>query len=301
MAAFGVPQAHEDDAERAVRAALEILDGVERARASRRGSASRPARSSTERRRLDVRDRRGGQHRRPPPAARGAGPDPARPRRAHGSRCGRIEVERRRPARACAAATSRSGRGPRRLRRRAGAPARVVVAPLVGREHELDLLQNTFARASRDRRAHLVTIYGEPGVGKSRLASEFVASLEGATVLHGRCLPYGEGITYWPLAEMVKARPASPTTTRSTRRSRSCASAARTRRSPTCSGSRPACSRPSTASAASRRSPGRRANGREQLAQTQPLVLVFEDIHWAEEPLLELIEHLAAWVRDGRC
>ena len=56
----------------------------------------------------------------------------------------------------------------------------------------------------RDRRAHLFTIYGEPGVGKSRLAREFVAGVEGATVLAGRCLPYGEGITYWPLAEMVK-------------------------------------------------------------------------------------------------
>src|SRR5581483_9832860 len=83
------------------------------------------------------------------------------------------------------------------------APA--VTAPLIGRGEELELLTNTFDRAVRDRRAHLVTIYGEPGVGKSRLAREFVGSLEGATVLAGRCLPYGEGITYWPLAEMVKS------------------------------------------------------------------------------------------------
>ena len=53
-------------------------------------------------------------------------------------------------------------------------------------------------------RAHLFTLYGEPGVGKSRLAREFLDGLEGATVLTGRCLPYGEGITYWPVAEMVK-------------------------------------------------------------------------------------------------
>ena len=46
---------------------------------------------------------------------------------------------------------------------------------------------------------------GPGGVGKSRLAREFVSALEGATVLSGRCLPYGEGVTYWPLAEMVKA------------------------------------------------------------------------------------------------
>jgi hypothetical protein len=51
----------------------------------------------------------------------------------------------------------------------------------------------------RDRRAHLVTIYGEAGVGKSRLARDFASSLQGATVFVGRSLPYGEGITYWPL------------------------------------------------------------------------------------------------------
>ena len=86
-----------------------------------------------------------------------------------------------------------------------GAPFGGLSAPLVGRESELELLENTYARAVRDRRASLFTVYGEPGVGKSRLAREFVAGLEGATVLGGRCLPYGEGITYWPLAEMVKA------------------------------------------------------------------------------------------------
>ena len=63
------------------------------------------------------------------------------------------------------------------------------MTPLVGRSEELELLANTFERAIRDSRAHVVTIYGEPGVGKSRLAGEFVSGLEGATVLGGRCLP----------------------------------------------------------------------------------------------------------------
>src|SRR5262249_30431650 len=80
-----------------------------------------------------------------------------------------------------------------------------MIAPLIGRAAELELLSNTFDRAARDRRAHLVTIYGEAGVGKSRLAREVVGAVEGATILSGRCLPYGEGITYWPLAEMVKS------------------------------------------------------------------------------------------------
>src|SRR5438552_82092 len=75
----------------------------------------------------------------------------------------------------------------------------------LGREEELELLETTFTRTARHRRASLFTLYGDPGVGKSRLAREFLAGLEGATVLSGRSLPYGEGVTYWPLAEMVKA------------------------------------------------------------------------------------------------
>src|SRR5262249_34836671 len=61
---------------------------------------------------------------------------------------------------------------------RRGRPLGAVAGPLVGREVELALLRNTFARTVRDRRPHLVTIYGEPGVGKSRLARDFAAELE---------------------------------------------------------------------------------------------------------------------------
>jgi class 3 adenylate cyclase len=81
-------------------------------------------------------------------------------------------------------------------------------APMVGRERELALLRTLFERSAEERRPHLVTIYGDPGVGKSRLTAEFVASLERQepvpTVVSGRCLPYGEGVTYWPLAEILK-------------------------------------------------------------------------------------------------
>src|SRR5262249_10175328 len=71
-------------------------------------------------------------------------------------------------------------------------------ARLVGRAEGLDLLHTPFARVARARRAHVFTIYGEPGVGKSRLARDFLEGVEGATILAGRALPYGEGITYWP-------------------------------------------------------------------------------------------------------
>jgi class 3 adenylate cyclase/tetratricopeptide (TPR) repeat protein len=81
-------------------------------------------------------------------------------------------------------------------------------APLVGRNRELELLHSLFERVSSERRPHLVTIYGEAGVGKSRLVAEFVDAAErrdsSPLVVRGRCLPYGEGVTYWPLAEILK-------------------------------------------------------------------------------------------------
>jgi len=94
---------------------------------------------------------------------------------------------------------------------RSGASARGLPgfhAPMVGRDSELELLRSVYERAARERRPHLVTIYGEAGVGKSRLTREFLAwsssrEPEPAT-LAGRCLPYGDGITYWPLAEILK-------------------------------------------------------------------------------------------------
>ena len=76
-------------------------------------------------------------------------------------------------------------------------------APLVGRDSELELLGSLLRRVAGESRGHLVTIYGEPGVGKSRLVAEFTATAV-ARVVRGRCLPYGDGITFWPLAEIAK-------------------------------------------------------------------------------------------------
>jgi class 3 adenylate cyclase len=83
-----------------------------------------------------------------------------------------------------------------------------LTAPMVGRDEELGLLRSIYRRAAADGRPHLVTAFGDAGIGKSRLVSEFVSLVESsdqpALVLRGRCLPYGEGITYWPLAEILK-------------------------------------------------------------------------------------------------
>ncbi|HEY4622071.1 MAG TPA: AAA family ATPase, partial [Gaiellaceae bacterium] len=170
-------------------------------------------------------------------------------------------------------------------------------APLVGRDTELELLENTFARTIRDGRAHLFTVYGEPGVGKSRLAHEFADGVERASILTGRCLPYGEGVTYWPLAEMIKAAAGisdDDPLEEAFEKLRAC------------------CEEEAVADVLGLAAgllealDGDRSSQEiawaareimETLADVQPLVLVFEDIHWAEEPLLDLIEHLADWVR----
>ena len=85
----------------------------------------------------------------------------------------------------------------------APARARRLDMPMVGRAEELALLQDRLAKAASGRPT-LVTVLGEPGVGKSRLAAELIASAQGFQVLSGRCLEYGEGITYWPIAEIVR-------------------------------------------------------------------------------------------------
>jgi predicted ATPase/class 3 adenylate cyclase len=74
---------------------------------------------------------------------------------------------------------------------------------LVGRERELEVLAELWQRVRDDRRAGLATVLGPPGIGKSRLLVEFAARAEEATVHWGRCLSYGEGITYWPIAEIL--------------------------------------------------------------------------------------------------
>ena len=83
-------------------------------------------------------------------------------------------------------------------------------APLVGREEELALLASIYDRVAADRRPHLVTLYGQPGVGKSRLTVEFLAALgrreSPPRVVRGRCLSYGSGVTFWPLAEILKSQ-----------------------------------------------------------------------------------------------
>src|SRR6266581_8693597 len=297
MAAFGIPQAHEDDAERAVRAGLAILDAV--------GELELEARIGVESGEIVTEDgeatfatgeavnlaARLEQAAEPGQLVLGPG--------AHRLTLGRIEVEDLGPVELKGIAqpvwawralgTNGSG----------GGRPRSMQAPLVGRDAELDLLQNTYERALRDRRAHLFTVYGEPGVGKSRLAHEFSEGLEGATVLPGRSLPYGEGVTYWPLAEMVKCAAGiaddDPLDVAIEKLRAFCEDEAVADLLGLASGVLEAVQSESSAQEIAWAA----REWAQRVAQEQPLVLLFEDIHWAEEPLLELIEHLATWVREA--
>jgi class 3 adenylate cyclase/tetratricopeptide (TPR) repeat protein len=295
MAAFGIPQAHEDDAERAVRAALGIIQNIHEL-----GVDARVGIEAGEVV-VDETDSTFATGEAVNVAARlqqAAGPGEILiGESAYRLTDGRVETEQVGPL------DLRGFRRPIEAYRVLGAveglSQRVAVsAPFVGRDSELELLENTLARTIRDRRPHVFTIYGEPGVGKSRLLREFLAGAEGVTILAGRALPYGEGITYWPLAEMVKAAAGitddDPMETARDKLIECCGDEAIAELLGLASGVMEAVEgergQPEIAWAA--------REFVDELADVQPLVLVFEDIHWAEEPLLELIDHLAQWVRE---
>ena len=169
---------------------------------------------------------------------------------------------------------------------------------MVGRERELAKLSQTFEAATADRSCQLFTILGTPGVGKSRLVDEFLGSLGEATVLRGRCLPYGEGITFFPVGEVVKeAAGLEDFDTPGEIERKICA---------VLGTDGPACSTLAQLFAAAERDSsveeivlggpvvpgGGRADG-------SPLALVFDDIHWGEPTFLDLIEHITGWAREA--
>jgi class 3 adenylate cyclase len=165
-------------------------------------------------------------------------------------------------------------------------------APLVGRADELARLRALFAGTQSERRSRVVTLLGEAGIGKTRLAAEFVSSA-GATVAVGRCAPYGEGATYLPLAEAI--RQAVPTRVR--------ASVAAL-----LAGDENADLVAQRITELTGEAEGTASTGElfwavrrffEAFAQQRPLLLVFDDVHWAEPTLLDLIEYLGAWASEA--
>lgn len=215
-------------------------------------------------------------------------------------------------------------------------------APMLGREGEMQFLRALFRRVVEGRRPHLVTIIGPAGVGKSRLAEEFLNAVgggaEGAQILRGRCPAYGEGLTYWPLAEMlkqecgIKDNDPAPTALEKLRAGvhRVCGSrmseeecqAIATSLAPVLGveapggqdawaqrlpvlrrtvESRPAVIENLAALGASGSADDALPRSLRAFfaakAATRPVVLAFEDLHWAQQSLLDLLEYLA--IRGG--
>jgi class 3 adenylate cyclase/tetratricopeptide (TPR) repeat protein len=150
------------------------------------------------------------------------------------------------------------------------APERSHESRFVGREREVGLIREAWRRTLAEQRCELVTILGEAGVGKSRLVAESLASID-ARIVRGRCLPYGEGITYWPIVEVVKQLDVLP--------------------------SDPA------AAAAIRLLLGETGTAtsaeeiawafRKLLEEQAPLVVVLDDLQWGEQTFLDLVEGVA--------
>jgi class 3 adenylate cyclase/tetratricopeptide (TPR) repeat protein len=178
--------------------------------------------------------------------------------------------------------------------------------PLVGREREVELLVGTLTRARQQRSPELVTLIGVPGIGKSRLVGELFQSIEESGELtfwrQGRSLPYGEGVSYWALAEMVKAQAGILETDSDDEVGAKLRAAVELLLDEdvewVVSHLRPLVGQ--TADSAGSQEEAFAAWRRffEALAEEHALVLVFEDIQWADEGLLDFIEHLVDWVRD---
>ena len=142
----------------------------------------------------------------------------------------------------------------------------------VGREPELGTLLESWQRARDEERCALVTIVGDPGVGKSRLAAEFLAHMD-ATIVRGRCLSYGEGITYWPVVEVLRQLDAFP--------------------------SDPAVAAPLRSLLGKTQEPTSADEIAwafrkllEERARERPLVCLLDDIQWGEETFLDLVEQV---------
>ncbi|MDX6516511.1 MAG: hypothetical protein QOH73_2177, partial [Gaiellaceae bacterium] len=308
MAVFGAPIAHEDDPERAVRAALAIRDtlagsDVEVRIAVHTGEA------------LVALDARAGEG-----EAMVAGDvvnSAARLQAAapvNGVLVGEATfraTERLIEYRQAAAVTAKGKAEPIAAWEAVAPRARFGVdvdetahTALVGRASELEVLNNALARARTEGAAQLVTLVGVPGMGKSRLIAELLAVVDAdrdiITWRQGRCLPYGEGLSFWALAEMVKAQAGvleTDTADQAEDKLRAAVEAlvADAGEAEWVLGHlRPLLGLPGAAGDQGERFAAWRRFF-EGLGEQRPAVLVFEDLHWADDGLLDFVDHLVDW------
>ncbi|TMK78621.1 MAG: hypothetical protein E6G45_06175 [Actinobacteria bacterium] len=267
MAVFGVPVAHEDDALRAVRAAAEMRDALPELNVQARiGVNTGEVVTGTEER-LATGDAvnvaaRLEQAAQSDEVLMGA-PTLALVRDA-------VDVEEAKPLALKGKAEPVLAY---RLLRVLEAPERRHETPFVGRERELALLRDAWERAQTERRCLLVTVVADAGVGKSRLVAEALTPLD-ARIVRGRCLPYGQGITYWPVVEVLKQLDVLPAEEVAAAAIHSLLGETEVQTSA------------EEIAWAVRKT-------FERAASERLLALVFEDVQWGEETFLDLIEHVA--------
>jgi DNA-binding SARP family transcriptional activator len=295
---FGHPNAHEDDAMRAIRAAREITEAI--------GSTDTPDPDTGLAARAQV-----GIHTAEVLTVGGDEPivDAMQPARAMAARADRgtavldaetyalvrdaVTVE---PIDEGSAVMLRSVD----LRPGARGVARRIDSPMVGRESELAELAQAFERVASERACRLVTVSGEAGIGKTRLVDEFARRVAGSSlVLVGRCLSYGDAITYWPIAEVVRDAAEiydidDASAVRRKLLARLPETEDRERIIEALSQILGVADVPLT-EGESAWSVRRFLAG---IAVEGPVVLIVEDIHWAEPTLLDLLETIADWLRD---
>ena len=180
-------------------------------------------------------------------------------------------------------------------------------APLIGRERELDVLVDALSRVRDERSPQLVTLVGVPGIGKSRLVYELSQVIEDEAELtswrQGRSLPYGEGISFWALGEMVKAQAGMLETDSP---EEAAGKLARSVRELVDESEADWVERHLGVLVGLESEQELKGDHRaeafaawrrffEALAEERPLVLVFEDLHWADEGLLDFVDHLVDW------
>jgi len=310
MAVFGAPVAHEDDPERAVRAALAIRDGI-----VEDGQLEVRIAVNTGEALVNVEAR--------PDAGEGmvagdvvntaARLQSAAP--SNGILVGEPtyrSTERRIEYRAHDAVEAKGKADPIAVwevieaRARVGVELRAPSTPLVGRDRERELLVGAFERVRSERATQLVTIVGVPGIGKSRLVTELYAELEREAELtnwrHGRSLPYGEGVAFWAFAEMVKAQAGilesdAAAETEEKLRKAVAAVVAEDNAPWVESRLRPLLGLEAAGGARDENFAAWRQLI-EALAEQRPTALVFEDLHWADDDLLDFVDELVDWVAD---
>jgi class 3 adenylate cyclase len=310
MAVFGVPRVHEDDALRAVRASLEIrerLRGLDEALRNERG-VSIEWRTGVNTGEVVAGDTAGGQRFVTGDAVNVAArlEQAAAPgeillgeptyRLVHDA----VEVE---PATELSLKGKTAPVAAYRLVGETGADSRVarLQSPVVGRERPRRLLDEAWEQVLTERVCHLFTILGAAGVGKSRIVSDFVERhATDARAVNGRCLAYGEGITYWPLAEVVRDV-AGITDEHDAANARSRIEAVVGietdasvigERLAAAIGLMEARATPEETAWAARRF-------FEAIASRQPLIVVIDDLQWAEPAMLDLVDHIATWALDA--